>query len=261
MALGESTGAAVPGSGPEVQVGWPGLSRAIALSIALTSAFWIALGAWLFHVHIIEDHGGSRRLAGHLEGEPGPRAGLLSGLVGGPSGSSPGEAGHGVTTSEGQAGTSSALSIPVAGVRSGQLVDTFAQARDAGARPHDAIDILAPEGTPVLAAAPGRLEKLFFSDAGGNTVYVRSPDRRRIFYYAHLSAYAPGLREGMAVRRGELLGTVGHTGNASADAPHLHFAVWIADPAQGWSQQGLAIDPYPLLGGRSGPPTAPATPH
>jgi murein DD-endopeptidase MepM/ murein hydrolase activator NlpD len=231
------------------------------LSITVTSAFWIALGAWLFHAHVIEDHGGSRALAREVRGAGTPHTGFLSGLVGG----APGRSDHGARRSAtawgGAAGTSPGLSIPVAGVRADKLVDTFAQARDAGARPHDAIDIQAPEGTPVLAAAPGRLEKLFFSDAGGNTAYIRSPDRRRIFYYAHLSAYAPGLREGMAVRRGELLGTVGHTGNASPDAPHLHFAVWMADPAQGWSQRASAIDPYPLLGGRSGQPSAPPTPH
>jgi murein DD-endopeptidase MepM/ murein hydrolase activator NlpD len=142
------------------------------------------------------------------------------------------------------------LTIPVAGVRADTLVDTFSQSRASGARSHDAIDIMAPEGTPVLAASSGRVEKLFFSQDGGHTIYVRSPDRRSILYYAHLAAYAPGLREGQTVSRGERLGTVGHTGNADPTAPHLHFALWQADPALGWSQQAPAINPYPLLTGK-----------
>jgi murein DD-endopeptidase MepM/ murein hydrolase activator NlpD len=145
------------------------------------------------------------------------------------------------------------LMIPVGGVGPDQLVDTFAQARASGTRRHDAIDILSPDGTPVFAAAPGRVEKLFWSQDGGNTIYVRSPDRRTIYYYAHLSAYAQDLTEGKSVRPGQFLATVGHTGNADAQAPHLHFAVWNADPAQAWSQQGQAIDPYPLLTGKRVP--------
>lgn len=103
----------------------------------------------------------------------------------------------------------------------------------------------------MLAAAPGKVEKLFFSDDGGNTIYVRSPDRRLIYYYAHLSAYDPALREGMMVRQGQRLGSVGHTGNASAEGPHLHFAIWNADPAKGWYQQATAINPYSLLAGQT----------
>ena len=84
-----------------------------------------------------------------------------------------------------------------------QLTDTFTQARAGGARRHDAIDVMAAEGTPVIAAAPGTVEKLFFSNGGGgNTIYVRSPDQRWTYYYAHLSAYAPGLAEGQQVKRG-----------------------------------------------------------
>ena len=117
------------------------------------------------------------------------------------------------------------LAIPVEGVRAGQLSDTFTQARDGGLRVHDAIDIMAPRGTPVLAAAPGRIETLFVSKAGGNTVYQRSPDGGLIFYYAHLDAYAPGLAEGQSVRAGQRIASVGSTGNADPTAPHLHFAV------------------------------------
>ena len=142
------------------------------------------------------------------------------------------------------------LVIPVAGVTPEQLIDTFTQAREGGARIHDAIDILAPTGTPVYAAAPGTVEKLFVSDRGGNTVYVRSPDRTLIYYYAHLDAYAPGLREGAAVRQGDAIGTVGATGNANPTAPHLHFAVMRIRPEAKWWEQAMAINPYPLLRGR-----------
>jgi len=229
-----------------MQVGWPGLSRVIALTVALTSAFWVALGAWLFNGHVSHDHGGRRLIAGDGQGG---RTGLLSGFGGAAvpkSGGAPPAAGR-----PRPAAPTGPMVIPVQGIAPRQLDDTFTQARASGARAHDAIDILAPEGTTVVAAADGRVEKLFLSDEGGNTVYVRSPDRRRIFYYAHLSAYAPGLREGQEVRRGQVLGTVGHTGNADPAAPHLHFAVWNADPALGWSQETVAINPYPLLAGKT----------
>lgn len=144
----------------------------------------------------------------------------------------------------------SGLAIPVANVRPAQLVDTFTQARAGGARVHDAIDIMAPEGTAVVAAAPGTVEKLFFSEGGGGiSVYVRSDDRRWIYYYAHLSAYAPGIGEGRKVPRGALIGYVGHTGNASPDGPHLHFAVNQMRDGEKW-HQGSPINPYPLLAGK-----------
>ncbi|HKR24598.1 MAG TPA: M23 family metallopeptidase [Allosphingosinicella sp.] len=140
------------------------------------------------------------------------------------------------------------LLIPVEGVRADQLRDTFAEARGAG-RPHDAIDIMAPRGTAVIAVAEGTVEKLFFSRGGGGiTAYVRSPDRRLIYYYAHLDSYAPGLREGRAVRRGDPIGTVGSTGNASPAGPHLHFAVHEMRPGERW-WEGRAVNPYPLLAG------------
>jgi len=142
----------------------------------------------------------------------------------------------------------SGLAIPVIGIGPGQLSDTFPQAR-AGGRPHDAIDIMAPRGTPVVAAAPGTVEKLFFSQGGGGiTAYVRSPDRQWIYYYAHLDAYAPGLREGQQLRRGDPVGTVGSTGNANPEGPHLHFAINRMGPTDRW-WQGTPINPYPLLAG------------
>jgi murein DD-endopeptidase MepM/ murein hydrolase activator NlpD len=142
------------------------------------------------------------------------------------------------------------LAIPVAGVKPHQLVDTFTQARAGGARVHDAIDIMAATGTPVVAAAPGKVEKLFYSDGGGGiTAYIRSDDGRWSYYYAHLSAYAPGLREGQRVRRGDPVGYVGVTGNANPAGPHLHFAVNRMNPGEKW-WQGTAINPYPLLAGK-----------
>lgn len=140
-----------------------------------------------------------------------------------------------------------ALVIPVGGVRPEQLTDTFSQARANGARRHDAIDIMAPLGTPVLAAAPGKVEKVFLSRDGGNTIYVRSQDRRTIYYYAHLDSYAPDLREGRMVGAGELLGRVGYSGNGNPSAPHLHFAIWKVRPEIPWYGQGEAVNPYPLL--------------
>lgn len=142
------------------------------------------------------------------------------------------------------------LIIPVAGVGAAELVDTFTQARAGGARVHDAIDIMAAEGTPVVAAAPGTVEKLFLSKPGGKTIYVRSRDRRTIYYYAHLRDYAPGLAEGDYVERGERVGSVGYTGNASPAAPHLHFAVLRTAPEAKWWEPATAVNPYPLLKAR-----------
>jgi murein DD-endopeptidase MepM/ murein hydrolase activator NlpD len=140
------------------------------------------------------------------------------------------------------------LLVPVAGVAASQLSDTFGDARG-GERRHEALDIPAPAGTPVIAAAGGTIEKLFRSEEGGNTVYVRSPDRRTLYYYAHLQAYAPGLEAGNAVARGQRLGMVGSSGNADPSAPHLHFAVMRTDPDAEWWKPATAINPYPLLTG------------
>lgn len=137
--------------------------------------------------------------------------------------------------------------LPVAGVRADQLRDTFTDTRSGGARVHEAIDIMAPRGTPVLAAAGGSVEKLFNSRAGGLTIYLRSPDRRTITYYAHLDAYAPGLAEKQQVRQGQQIGTVGSSGNADPTAPHLHFAIMQTTPDAGWWEPANAINPYPVL--------------
>ena len=139
-----------------------------------------------------------------------------------------------------------ALAIPVVGIKPDQLTDTFNDARESGVRIHDAIDIMAPRGTPVIAAAPGTVEKIWQSEKGGLTVYVRSADKRSIYYYAHLDSYADSLAEGRALKTGDPIGTVGSTGNASPDGPHLHFAVMTAEPSDSWSG-GTALNPYPLL--------------
>lgn len=139
------------------------------------------------------------------------------------------------------------LMIPVLNIRAADLTDTFTDERGDGARLHEAIDIMAPEGTSVVAAAPGTIERLFVSDAGGNTIYVRSQNRKTVYYYAHLDEYAQGLREGQRIRRGQRLGTVGSTGNASAEAPHLHFAIMRTTADADWWEPAVSINPYPLL--------------
>lgn len=141
------------------------------------------------------------------------------------------------------------LLMPVEGVPATALTDSFAQARAGGARPHDAIDIMAARGRAVRAAADGRIEKIFWSETGGRTLYERSADGRLLYYYAHLDAYAPGLREGQMIRRGQRIASVGSTGNADPAAPHLHFAVHLMQPGEPW-HGGRPINPYPLLAGR-----------
>ncbi len=137
-----------------------------------------------------------------------------------------------------------ALTIPVRGVAAGALVRSFDQAR--GDRRHEALDIMAPAGTPVVAVEDGTVAKLFTSEAGGLTIYQFDPSRVVAYYYAHLDAYAQGLTEGATVRRGEVIGYVGSTGNADAQAPHLHFAVFELGPDRRW-WEGTPIDPYEVI--------------
>lgn len=137
------------------------------------------------------------------------------------------------------------LIIPVVGVKPDQLLDTFADARSEG-RVHDAIDIPAPVGTPVVAAADGEIVRLFQSERGGTTIYQFSNDKKLVFYYAHLQRYADGLTAGHFARQGEVIGYVGDTGNAGAGNFHLHFSISIiTDPKRHW--EGTNINPYPLL--------------
>jgi murein DD-endopeptidase MepM/ murein hydrolase activator NlpD len=139
-----------------------------------------------------------------------------------------------------------AMIIPVAGVGHSAIRDMFNESR--GNRRHEAIDILAPKGTPVIATDDGVVKKLFTSKPGGLTVYQFDPDQRFCYYYAHLDRYAPGLHEGQLLRRGEVLGYVGTTGNAG-NTPHLHFALIRLDKERRW-WKGTYVNPYPSLAGR-----------
>jgi murein DD-endopeptidase MepM/ murein hydrolase activator NlpD len=138
------------------------------------------------------------------------------------------------------------LLLPVQGVRPEALQDTFVDARGGGARQHEALDILAPRNTPILAVEDGKVVKLFLSKLGGLTIYQFDPTTTYTYYYAHLERYADGLKEGDPVRRGQVLGYVGTSGDAPADAPHLHFAIMRLTPEKHW-WQGTALDPYPIL--------------
>ena len=215
---------------PETANQWRKTAKIVSTTVLVTSAAWLIGGAILFQQ--LQQPGLSQSPAAAVQvassGRSGADRASLAASVLPPPKVPP-------------------LVVPVAGIRSSQLVDTFTQARDNGARTHNAIDIMAPLGTPVVAAAAGQVERLFISARGGNTVYVRSPDRTLIYYYAHLDVYAPGLADGQAVRQGQPLGTVGFSGDASPEAPHLHFEIQQTSPSAGWWQGKLQLNPYPLL--------------
>jgi murein DD-endopeptidase MepM/ murein hydrolase activator NlpD len=137
------------------------------------------------------------------------------------------------------------MSLPLPGINRDALRDTYNEMRG-GTRTHEALDILAPRGTPVLSAAPGRVLKLFNSKAGGLMVYAADSTERFILMYGHLDAYQPGLAEGQPLRRGQQLGIVGTTGNAPATVPHLHFAIARSSDVKQW-WKGQPVNPYPLL--------------
>ena len=137
------------------------------------------------------------------------------------------------------------LGIPVQGVSAENIQDTFNQSRGTE-RKHEATDILAPKGTPVIAVDNGTIEKLFLSVPGGITLYQFDPTEQYSYYYAHLDRYADGIREGMTVKRGEVIGYVGTTGNAPANTPHLHFGIFELGPEKRW-WEGTPINPYPIL--------------
>lgn len=137
------------------------------------------------------------------------------------------------------------LEMPVEGVTPEQLTRSFHDSRGTTRR-HEAIDILAPRNTPVRAVEDGTIARLFHSKAGGITIYQFDPTGRYCYYYAHLERYADGLREGQAVRKRQVLGYVGTTGNAPKDTPHLHFAVFRLTGDKRW-WEGTPIDPYDIL--------------
>ena len=134
--------------------------------------------------------------------------------------------------------------VPVEGIAPQALQDNYGQVR--GMRKHEAIDIMAPRGTRVFAVDDGKLVKLFRSIPGGVTAYQFDPEGRLTYYYAHLDRYADGLKEGLELRRGDLIGYVGSSGNAAPDAPHLHFAVFRLGPERQW-WKGEPVNPYPAL--------------
>jgi peptidoglycan LD-endopeptidase LytH len=136
------------------------------------------------------------------------------------------------------------LSPPLEGLTLHSLRDMFAEVHNGHA--HEAIDIMEPRGTPVHAVVSGEIRKLFLSKPGGNTVYQFDEAAVYCYYYAHLDRYADGIKEGARVERGDVIGFVGSTGNASPEAPHLHFAVFELGPEKQW-WKGQAIDPYPAL--------------
>lgn len=138
------------------------------------------------------------------------------------------------------------LLIPVEGVKLAQLSDNFNQPRGKERR-HEALDIMAPKGTRVIAAADGKVVKLFNSKPGGLTVYQFDPTGKYAYYYAHLDRYAEGIKEGNVLKRGDLVGYVGSTGDASPSAPHLHFAVVELTPAKEW-WKGTSVNPFPMMG-------------
>ena len=138
------------------------------------------------------------------------------------------------------------LLVPVANARTRSLTSSFDAPRDAGGRVHQAIDILAPRGTPVLAADDGRVWTVRSNSLGGLTVYTVDPAERFVFYYAHLDHYQPGLADGMPIVKGDTLGFVGTTGNAPPDTPHLHFQVARIGPDHHW-WTGTPVDPLPFL--------------
>jgi murein DD-endopeptidase MepM/ murein hydrolase activator NlpD len=136
--------------------------------------------------------------------------------------------------------------VPVAGIKASALTSTFNDMRGGGSRRHEAMDILAPRGTPVLASVPGEIVKLFTSAAGGLTIYQFDEDEQYCYYYAHLDSYAPDLTEGQQVKRGQVIGFVGTTGNAPPDTPHLHFAIFRLGADKRW-WEGEALDPITFL--------------
>jgi murein DD-endopeptidase MepM/ murein hydrolase activator NlpD len=135
------------------------------------------------------------------------------------------------------------LRVPIDGMEIEPLKGGFDARRGGGTRPHEAVDILAPRNTPIHAVEDGTIARLFFSKAGGNTIYQFDPSGRFCYYYAHLERYADNLREGAHVSRSQTLGTVGTSGNAPPNTPHLHFAIFELAPDHHW-WQGVAIDPY-----------------
>ena len=147
------------------------------------------------------------------------------------------------------------LDLPIDAAEAERMKGAFEEPRGGGSRRHEAVDILAPRGTPVRAVEDGSIAKLFLSKAGGITIYQFDTSHRFTYYYAHLERYADGLREGQRLERGDVIGYVGTTGNAPRNTPHLHFAIFELTPQKRW-WEGTPIDPY-LVFRRSEPSLSP----
>ena len=141
------------------------------------------------------------------------------------------------------------LLVPVQGITREKLQNTFTDPRGGGSRTHEALDIMAPRGTPVLAVEDGKITKLFTSKQGGLTIYQFDPSETYAYYYAHLDHYTDGLKEGQTVRQGQVIGYVGITGNANPEGPHLHFAIFRLTPEKQW-WKGNPLNPFEVLRGR-----------
>lgn len=233
-----------------MEMGWTGVVRTVAVTVMVTSAAWVTAGAWWLQSSSYwarETRAVAAAAQGQSSVNPGTQLRDMMALQS--PGQPPVAAKPGMPMPPAASYDTAAigpLKIPVRGIVAGQLVDTFSQARSGG-RLHDAVDIMAPHGTPVIAAEQGRVERLLFSNGGGLTVYIRSPDRRLIYYYAHLEGFAPDLAEGQLLRQGDPIGRVGSTGNADPAAPHLHFAILATTPERKWYEATSPINPYPLL--------------
>jgi murein DD-endopeptidase MepM/ murein hydrolase activator NlpD len=138
------------------------------------------------------------------------------------------------------------IGLPLEHLQLPDIQDTYNDSRGGGSRKHEATDIMAPRGTPIRAVSDGTIKKLFLSKPGGITIYQFDPSETYCYYYAHLDRYADGLREGQQVKRGDLLGYVGSTGDANPSAPHLHFAIFQLGPEKKW-WQGTPLNPYSIL--------------
>lgn len=219
----------------------------VVITATLTSAVWIVAGGSLLEM---SDSSSQREVTRPADAAPSPAPPTVADSMPAPETSeqplvaAPLDMGG---ASQPDASQNKDLMVPVLNVRPSDLSDTFTDARGGASRLHEAIDIMAPKGTSVVAAAAGTIEKLFTSKAGGKTIYVRSNDGLTIHYYAHLDKYAEGLREGQRIRRGQRLGAVGSSGNASEDAPHLHFAIMRTTADAEWWEPANAVNPYPLL--------------
>ena len=130
----------------------------------------------------------------------------------------------------------------MSGVSAKDLIDSFGDRRGQ-ARQHNALDIMAARNTPAVAATAATVLRLHNSVAGGLSIYLKDRTSRFIFMYGHLDSYRPGLTEGATVRRGEIIGFVGTTGNASPQAPHLHFQIMRSDDPKSW-WRGTPINPF-----------------